>query len=487
MTDADSSFPAAKGGSRSGRRWLRRVAWTLGTIVVIYFLVVLALLGLARGGEAAFVWHPPTTPSVSATGEGAFQITATPATGAVDMPVSITVDGLEPGAPVLVIASTLDARDIHFESWAKFVADDQGRLSLDDTAPESGTYGGKDGNGLLWSMRAADGSLFYTSMSWENREYKLSVISEGARADVVLERGYPFAGVSREVVRGDRWSGELTVPKSGGTFPVVIALAGWDDGPMQLTSALIARRGYAVLNLGYHGWEGLPEELVEVPIESVTDAIDWVETRSELDSSKIGVYGISRGAELALVAASRDSRITAVAAWAPSSEVFSGISFRSIRQRSSWSWGGQATPFARAPINRDTVRVAANLMLRRPTAFRPTYAAALAASDGTSTISIERITGAVLLVAGAKDLVWPSAKMSQQIATRAEALGADVNVTTLVFDEAGHALNYSLWPAGDFSERQMIRGGTPEANHLAGQHAWAETLAFFARQLDHRH
>ncbi len=483
MNDSDSATPITISGSRSHRRYLRPVAWILATLVAIYLFVLMVLLGLARGSEVAFVWRPPTTPTVNVSRDGPFQVTVTPTTAAVDVPVSITVDGLEPGASTFVIASTLDSRDVRFESWAKFTADDQGRLSLDDTAPESGSYSGKNGNGLLWSMRAADGTLFYTSTRWENRQYKLGVISEGARAELVFERSYPFAEVSNEVVSGERWSGQLTIPKSGGPFPVVIALAGWDDGPMPMTSALIAMQGYAVLNLGYHGWEGLPEELVEIPIESVTNAIDWLETRFEVDSSRIGMYGISRGAELALVVASRDPRITAVVAWAPSSEVFAGISFRSIRPRSSWSWDGQAIPFAKAPINRDTLRVIANLMLRRPTAFRPSYAAALAASDGTSTIPIERINGEVLLVAGARDLVWPSAVMSQRIVARAKVLGGDVSVTALIFDEAGHALNYSLWPYGDFTERQMIRGGTPESNHLAGQRAWRETLEFFAQHL----
>ena len=210
------------------------------------------------------------------------------------------------------------------------------------------------------------------------------------------------------------------------------------------------------------------------------DAIDWLAVDSEYDAHRVGVLGISKGAELALIAASRDSRINAVAAWVPSSRVFAGISQRSIRQRSSWTWGGQPLPFARTPVNKDTLRVTAKLMLRRPTSFRPIYAAALAESDNASEIPIEKITGQILLVAGAKDLIWPSADMSQHILDRADNNPAgQSNVTALTFDEAGHSVSFSLWPVGDFTERQLIRGGSPEANHLAGQVAWKETLELF--------
>ena len=469
----------ATGRSRSRIRLKRVFVWLLASIMIAFAAIVASLFVLARGGETPYVWRPPPTPVVDSQGPGSFQVVVTPDNSAIDAPISITIDGLEPGAPSLVIMSTADARGVEFESWASFVADEQGRLSLDDAAPENGTYSGASGVGLLWSMRAPDGSLFHTSVSWEDREYRLKVVSNNRQAEVTFTRRYPFADVTHKAVGGSRWKGELTAPISGGPFPVIITLGGWDDGPMRLTSSLLAKRGFGVLNLGYHGWEGLPKELVEIPLEGAADAIDWLATEAIVDSERIGIFGISRGAELALVLASRDSRITKVVAWAPSSEVFAGVSFRSIRQRSSWTVDGKPLPFARAPINRATLQVSANLLLRRPTSFRPTYEAALDASDGSSAILASRVNGDVLLVAGEKDLVWPSAEMARRISARADTPDSRVGVTELVFEDAGHSLRFSLWPAGDFTERQLIRGGAPEASHLAGQQAWKETLAFF--------
>ena len=481
QTDRDHSSPAQP----RIRRWARRLGWTLAALAGLNLLLFLALTALARGGPQAFVWQPPDLPPIEATEVGDFDISVVPPSAPVDVPVSIRVDRLTPGATALVIASTTDARDVRFESWARFVADASGRLALDTAIPEDGTYRGAEGNGLLWSMRAADRSLFYTSAEWHTRSYQLTVISDGKRCEVAFERRYPYSEVTRESVGGTGWSGQLTLQKEAGPGPrpAVIFLAGWDDPPAPLTSALIAQRGYAVLNVGYHGWEGLPEEMVEIPLEAVTRAIDWLERRPEIDARRVGVYGISRGAELGLAAAARDPRIVATAAWVPASEVFAGISLRSLKQRSSWTWQGEPLPFAKSPFELATLRVTARLLLRRPTSFRTTYAAGLAASDGTSAIPVERIAGEILLAAGRDDQVWPSAEMSERIAARVSANGAKVPVTKLIFPHAGHGLSYALWPSGDFTERFLIRGGTPEANHLAGREAWVEMMALFERQL----
>jgi dienelactone hydrolase len=468
---------------RGGRAWLRKGLrlglWLVGTVAALALLLVGALLVLARGGPAPYVWNPPPAPPVEATGPGTFAVSATPASAPADVPVSIEVTGVRPRASVLVVATAEDARGVVFESWARFAANGDGRLDPGAVAPLEGSYGSVDPCGLLWSMRAPDGSLFATSSTWDRREVRLRVVSDGRAREVAIERLYPYPGVAQREVGGARWRGLLTVPSQGGPFPGVVVLGGWGDGPLPLTSALIARRGFAVLDVGYHGWAGLPAELVEIPVESVTDALDYLEERPEVAPGGFGLYGISRGSGLGLLAASLDPRIVAVAAWVPGSEVFPGISLRSLRQRSAWTWRGQPVPFARAPLGLDTLGVAARLALRRPTSFLPTYTAALAASDQRSAIPVERIAGEVLVAAGGDDRVWPSAEMAERICRR---MGPE-RCTPRIYPEAGHGLRYVLWPGGDFTEHSMIRGGTPEANHLAGRDAWAETLRLFERRL----
>ena len=58
-----------------------------------------------------------------------------------------------------------------------------------------------------------------------------------------------------------------------------------------------------------------------------------------------------------------------------------------------------------------------------------------------------------------------------------------MNDHDIVFDGAGHGMDHDLWPRGGEPGR-FIRGGTPEANHLAGREAWRRIIGLFAEVLD---
>ena len=95
--------------------------------------------------------------------------------------------------------------------------------------------------------------------------------------------------------------------------------------------------------LADHGVAALPlplfdEELEEVPLERFGPALDTLASIS----LRLAVIGVSKGAEAALLLAAGDARITAVAAFAPSSVVWAGLAGR---QRSSWTRGGLPLPF----------------------------------------------------------------------------------------------------------------------------------------------
>src|SRR5438067_1369515 len=128
--------------------------------------------------------------------------------------------------------------------------------------------------------------------------------------------------------------------------PGVIALGGSEGGcPIHLAQ-LLADEGFACLALSYFHRAGLPRNLVEVPLEYLQAAIGWLQDRDEVSGDRVGLIGASKGAELALLSATRFPAVGAVVAYAPSSVVFAGISFGGDgRRRSSWSDHGQPVPF----------------------------------------------------------------------------------------------------------------------------------------------
>ena len=64
-------------------------------------------------------------------------------------------------------------------------------------------------------------------------------------------------------------------PRNGIGLPVVIRLHGSDGEFDEIRSSLLADEGFAVLDLRYIDPSGVPE-IVEVPIETVSDAVDWL-------------------------------------------------------------------------------------------------------------------------------------------------------------------------------------------------------------------
>lgn len=176
--------------------------------------------------------------------------------------------------------------------------------------------------------------------------------------DAKIVQGASFMGEkSREKivftgVNDKRVPGYLELPKSGnGPYPCILLLHGltsskdewWDmDSPAhndELTKSLL-ESGFAVVALDaeYHGerikdndYESPNQMLVNgwfnrfrnMTINTVLDyrrLIDYLATRSEIDSTQIGVIGYSMGGSMAFLLTSVDERVqTAVACVAPPS------------------------------------------------------------------------------------------------------------------------------------------------------------------------
>src|SRR6202012_2745156 len=102
--------------------------------------------------------------------------------------------------------------------------------------------------------------------------------------------------------------------------PLIIAFGG-SEGGLDTISAFttsFTSHGYAVLALAYWKEPGLPQSLEGVPLEYFDRAIDWAKKQPGIAAPRIAVLGWSRGAEAALLAASRNKDIHAVVAISPS-------------------------------------------------------------------------------------------------------------------------------------------------------------------------
>jgi len=93
--------------------------------------------------------------------------------------------------------------------------------------------------------------------------------------------------------------GTLFCPDTSGPHPAVITLGGVGGGLREGGAEALASEGFAAL--AYFGLEGLPRELVEIPLEYFARAIAWLKSQPEVDAKRIAVVGNPKGGELALL------------------------------------------------------------------------------------------------------------------------------------------------------------------------------------------
>ena len=178
--------------------------------------------------------------------------------------------------------------------------------------------------------------------------------------------------------------------------------------------------GFTVLSLGYFRCPGLPSTCEEIPLEYFEKAIAWLAKRPEVLPDEITLLGMSKGGEASLLLASMNPKIRAVVALSPSSVVWQGVPGMGaqIVPKSSWTHQGKPLPFVPFGLSSWNMGTMIGTVLFK-TLRKVHEKALLARSDvEAGTIPVEKIQGAILLMSGKSDQMWPSTAMCEQIISR---------------------------------------------------------------------
>lgn len=157
--------------------------------------------------------------------------------------------------------------------------------------------------GFLWSMqpfKSKKGACF--RMKKEGFSIQLTAYRRKEQvASRTIFRLPKAPEIQRIPVRENGLMGVLFLPPSKSPLPVIITLNGSNGGLGENRAQLLASYGFAVLALGFFGIDGLPALLENIPLEYFETAFTWLQKSPLVDDSKIGLYRISRGGELALI------------------------------------------------------------------------------------------------------------------------------------------------------------------------------------------
>jgi uncharacterized protein len=365
--------------------------------------------------------------------------------------VTVTVDGVRSDGgrvtgslcndPATPFCSTYVARtkaapgrvDLRFENVAP------GRYSLSTVHDEDG-----DGRteippeGFAFGNNSASPAFNVASFAVEGDMTTAVMMTYPGQVRTGSQGVAPPEGVARIDVRENGLYGELYVPKSAaGRLPALILLEGSSAG-LDSISALappFAKEGYATLALAYFGEVGLPQSLEGIPLEYFDKAVAWLQAQPNVDPQKIGILGVSRGAEAALLVGARNPAVHAIVAAGPSSVAWRGLDFNDpANSEPAWTVGGAPIPF-----------LSADLSLYDPNGPQtPMFVSALNGADAKpdakseAVIAVERINGPLLLISGGDDQIWPSPVMADRIVKRLAKVSFAHEVENVVYPGASH-------------------------------------------------
>jgi uncharacterized protein len=257
----------------------------------------------------------------------------------------------------------------------------------------------------------------------------------------------------------------------------VLVLAG-SSGRIDVGRAdVLAGVGATALAIRWFGGEGQPVVPREVPLETFVEAIELLEHECD----RIGVLGLSYGAEAALLTAVRDPRIDAVVALAPTDVVWEGYRERDDDPpRSKWTWRHEPVPFV--PLDRSGTPDSS------PPAFAASYTQSRRRADpavvAAATIPVEHFPGDLVLVAGGDDQVWPSREAALAISGRRAVGGLE---TTVVQDaRAGHPVVLPGEHAPSAVRTYLVGGDQGSAQRL-GRQAWPAIRQAFRLRVRRHH
>jgi len=455
----------------------------------------------------------PIATSVSSARKLRFEISPNPTF--VDEHVRIFAAGLRPLERVVIRAVTEDDENRRWRSHAEFRADETGCVDVSAMESRGGVYRGVSPMGLFWSMRLEDAhangrTVFEKIGASPNRVLLELVIGGRIVASAQLDRNFLMPGTEvRDLNIGDESGdthsqsdgqssshvGRLFLPPGRGPHPVVIVLSGTGGGFDLDKAALLSRHGFATLALAYFGIPPLPTWLHRIPLDYFEAALAWLSAQPEVDLERVGVLGVSRGAELALLLGTKFPQIRAIVAYAPSSVAWAagGRDKATGEIIPSWTWRGEPVPFAPLPLRGFMLRSAFPVAVaRRPVMFRNLFRAGLRNREAIAraAIPVEQIRGPLLLVSGGDDHLWPAAKMCEAILGRLTDRHFAHAVEYLNYPRAGHMLRYPFLPTTSRQSRnkhlrnaRFSFGGTPAADAEANADSWRRAIAFLRSSL----
>ena len=434
------------------------------------------------------------------------ELHVTPASGLVDAPFHVVVQGLVPGTRVKVSAARPDDQARTWTAVGDYLADADGRIDVDVAPSLGGSYEGVSPHGLWCSALPVEPERLNAYLAELPKHPELGTaphldvsalytveLTASVNGEVVAHaqatRTYA-ADLKPEDVSASGVRGRF-FPAAAGTTPgvPVLVLAGSGGGLPETQAALLASHGHPALAQGIFAYKDLPSTLRNIPIESFQSGARWLEHRT--DARRVAVMGTSRGSEAAGLAASYFPQDFAAAVVYVPSHLSNGAIDASVHNAgSAWTYEGKPLPWDQGET--DSNNADGSVHASTPPGFIATPYYLKTWSDphiaATLGIPFERMRGPVLAIGAGADEMWPSFIGAEQIGRRLAAHGKANQAEVHIYPGAGHTVSRigSGGPLSPFVYHPVAKdfeatGGLPVANCEGSYDAWRHVIDFLAK------
>ncbi|MFO7990665.1 MAG: acyl-CoA thioester hydrolase/BAAT C-terminal domain-containing protein [Thermoplasmata archaeon] len=374
-----------------------------------------------------------------------------------DKKFNITVNGLTEGTNYSINMTSKDQEGISWSNKKEFVPDDS---SFELTANQTMS--------MIQMMEPVD-RMLTDPYARPRKEYGVSwnltvSVEEGNKTlkTTNITRTFGDPAVSHHSVETENIVGEMFTPPGDEPAPGVLVLHGSEGEPLVNMAHMLASNGFAALAVQYYGTvddqtvDQIPATLDDIPIEYINKSGNWLLDQERVEGEQVGIIGVSKGGELALVSSSHFDTFGPTVSISGSGVVWGKSG------NINWRYQGEPVPYI---------------------PFSNTYTESLREASEeeiqNGTVAVENINGPILAVSGGDDGMLPSVKFTNMAMDRLGEQSFPYEYEFLVYEDAGHAIRVPYLPTKYRGMRPVLNkvmGGTQEGNMKADSGYWPRTL-----------